>query len=230
VSYWVRGTANTDLPFFCDATGGEAGIIALHGGFYFGPNTTGNGGWAVGLGSAAHEMTSSGANIINDGNWHHLVHVAKRIGNMTTYLDGFNVDAHAIGFVTDSVNTTNAANIGQDGTGGQVFADQSGDIDDVAVWKRTLTQFEVSGIYLAGISNSVSFASVVLVPVTITGISGTSVAYTGGGGSQFVLLSSTNVAAAVNTWTRSATNTVTPGSFTIPPLTNSQTYYRVKSE
>jgi len=162
VSYWVRGTLNTNLPFFCNSTNGLAGIVAQNGGFYFGPNTSANGGWAVALGSAAHEMTTSGGDIINDGNWHNLVHVANRIGNMTTYLDGTQVDNHAISFITDSVNTTYPANIGQDGTGAQVFTqDQEGDLDDLAVWTRTLSPLEVSGIYLAGTTNHVSFAPAV---------------------------------------------------------------------
>src|SRR5262249_7774582 len=115
-----------------------------------------------GLGSAGHEMATSGDQIIDDGDWHHLVHVAKRDGNMTTYLDGSQVDNHAISFVTDSVNTANPANIGQDGTGGlTVTRDQAGDMDDLGVWRRTLTPLEISGIYLAGVSNHVSFAPAV---------------------------------------------------------------------
>ena len=231
VSYWVRGTINTDLPFFCDATGGEAGILALAGGFYFGPNTTANGGWAYGMGSTAHESSSSGANIINEGNWHHLVHVAKRIGNMTTYLDGAQVDVHAIGYVTDSINTTNPANIGQDGTGAQVFADQGGDIDDLAVWTRTLTPFEVSGIYLAGVSNNVSFAPavVVLAPTTISNIIGTTLTYGGGSGSQFVLMGTNQLNTTHTGWERLNTNNATPGTFTIP-LTGAAQLYYIKSE
>ena len=231
VSYWVRGTININLPFFCDAAGGQAGILALAGGFNFGPNTTGNGGWAYGMGSAAHESTSSGANIINDGNWHHLIHVAKRIGNMTTYLDGAQVDVHAIGFVSDSINTVNPANIGQDGSGAQVFADQGGDIDDMAVWTRALTSFEVSGIYLAGATNGVSFAPAALAATTITSISGTTLGYSGGAGSQFVLLSNNIVSAPLSTWTRVATNSSTPGSFIIPAVGSpSSTFYRVQSQ
>ncbi len=162
VSYWVRGTVNTNLPFFCDSTNGLDAIFAQGGGYYFGPNTNGNGGWEVGLASLAHEMTTSGGEIINDGNWHHLVHVANRVGNMTTYLDGSQVDNHAISFITDSIDTSNPANIGQDGNGAMVFAqDQAGDIDDLGVWRRTLTPLEISGIYLAGATNHVSFAPAV---------------------------------------------------------------------
>jgi hypothetical protein len=242
VAYWVRqpaSSAYTNLPFFTDAIGSTPGILALNGGFNFAPyqTATTSGGWSLAVGSTVSSMSSPSqftsfpdADLINDGNWHHLAHVANRSGVIVTYLDGVQVDSEAISFV-GNINTANPATIGQDATGAYpVTADA--DIDDLAVWTRALTSLEISGIRLAGATNGVSFAPAVITlsPVTITGISGTSVTYTGGGGSQFVLLSSTNVAVAVNTWTRSATNTVTPGSFTIPPLTNAQTFYRVKSE
>jgi hypothetical protein len=68
-----------------------------------------------------------------------------------------------------------------------------------------------------------------LAPVTITNVSGGAVAYSGGSGSQFVLLESANLHAQLSTWTRVATNAATPGSF---PVSNAsgQSFYRVKSE
>jgi autotransporter-associated beta strand protein len=226
VSYWVRGAFNTNLPFFSDATGGEAGIIALNGGFYFGPNTTGNGGWAVGVGSAAHEMTSSGAGVINEGNWHHLVHVAKRTGNVTTYLDGANVDSHAVSFVSDSINTANPANIGQDGTGTQVFTqDQNGDIDDLAVWTRTLTSLEVSGIYLAGASNNVSFAPPVAAPIVPVALQLQQVA----GQWQIVWTGTGGALQAAGTVTGPYTNVPSASSpYPIPVSSGPQLFYRLQ--
>jgi hypothetical protein len=68
-------------------------------------------------------------------------------------------------------------------------------------------------------------------PVRITGISGTSLGYSGGGGSKFVLLKSANVTASLSGWTRAATNTATPGTFTIPAVgTGSPVFYSIKSE
>jgi hypothetical protein len=70
-----------------------------------------------------------------------------------------------------------------------------------------------------------------LASVTITDISGTTLSYTGGAGSKFVLLKSADVTAALTSWSREATNTVTPGSFTIPAVgTGSPVFYAVKSE
>jgi autotransporter-associated beta strand protein len=225
VSYWVRGTINTNLPFFCDSTGGLPGIIALNGGYYFGPNTTGNGGWAVGLGSAGHEMATSGDQGINDGNWHNLVHVAKRDGNMTTYLDGSQVDNHAISYITDSVNTANPANIGQDGTGGLVVTqDQEGDVDDLGVWRRTLTPLEISGIYLAGATNHVSFAPpinpLVRAALQIVQVSPGQyqIIWTGGG----TLQASGDV---LGTYTNVPSGT---SPYTIPISSSPQLFYRLK--
>jgi hypothetical protein len=66
-------------------------------------------------------------------------------------------------------------------------------------------------------------------PVTVTGISPTSINYTGGAGSQFVLLQSASVTNALANWSRVATNVATPGSFSIS-ATNPAAFYSIKSE
>ncbi len=69
-------------------------------------------------------------------------------------------------------------------------------------------------------------------PVTITGIAGTSLSYSGGSGNRFVLLQSGSITAPLSTWTRVATNSATPGSFTIPPVGTPPTpvFYSILSE
>jgi hypothetical protein len=96
---------------------------------------------------------------------------------------------------------------------------------------------EISGMYLAGKDNTpgVSFAPVITAvtpaPTTISNILGTSLTYGGGAGSQFVLLSNNIVSAPLSTWKRVATNSSTPGSFTIPAVGSpSTTFYRVQSQ
>ena len=67
--------------------------------------------------------------------------------------------------------------------------------------------------------------------VTIGSIRGTTLTYSGGSGSKFILLKSANVKAPLSGWSRVDTNTVTPGSFTIPAVgTGSPVFYSVKSE
>ena len=104
------------------------------------------------------------------------------------------------------------------------------------MWRRALSQLEISGMYLAGVSNNVSFAPVVVpapppAPTTIGRISGTTLNYSGGAGSQFVLLGTNNITAPPTNWTRLATNFSTPGIFTIPAVGSaSPTFYRIQSQ
>src|SRR5207249_11991981 len=158
-----------------------------------------------------------------------LVHVATRAASVATYLDGVQVDSEAISFI-GNIDTANAATIGQDPSGAYpVTADA--DLDDLGVWRRALTSLEVSGIYLAGATNGVSFAPAVVTPTptTITSISGTTLSYSGGGGSRFVLLGTNNVAAPRANWTRLQTNSSSPGSFTIPAVgSGAPVFYFIK--
>lgn len=168
VSYWVRQPAAstyTNLPFFGDAIGSTGAGAGGNLGFVFAPYETSvsAGGWQLAIGGALHSMSSPSpfttfpdSDVINDGNWHNLIHVATRAANVATYLDGVQVDSEAISFI-DDISNTNAAVIGQDPTGAYPVSAQA-DIDDLAVWRRTLTPLEVSGIYLAGATNHVSFA------------------------------------------------------------------------
>jgi len=74
-----------------------------------------------------------------------------------------------------------------------------------------------------------------LAPATITSIqpvggppTGYLVNYTGGSGSQFVLLTSPTVTAPLSSWTRAATNSTGSGTFSVPA--GAQAFYRIKSE
>jgi hypothetical protein len=233
VAYWVRqplSSTYTNLPFFGDALGSTDGITNFNSGFAFAPYETATdaGGWMLGMGSTAHAMTSPSqytdfpdSNLINDGNWHHLVHVANRGGVVITYLDGKQVDSEAISFIGD-ISNGNAAVIGQDPTGTYPVVAQA-DIDDLGVWRaRLLTSLEVSGIYLAGATNSVSFASVAIVPVAlqIQQVAGQwQITWTGGGTLQ-----------ASGIVTGGYTNVVPTASspYVIPTPLADQLFYRLK--
>jgi autotransporter-associated beta strand protein len=54
--------------------------------------------------------------------------------------------------------------------------------------------------------------------------------YSGGTGAQFVLVTSTDVGAALDTWTPVATNVAFSGSFNIPTDVNPQGFYRIITE
>jgi hypothetical protein len=167
VAYWIRlpaGYAGGDLPFLCDAVNST-----FNGGFVFAPSYgsqgtqtggTVNGAWALSVYGSDGVGVYGDFGSINDGAWHHLVHIIDRTNGMVTYLDG--VAAH---FTTQAGSTVAAAGnidngqpaiIGQDPTG-QYPETGSGDIDDLGVWRRSLTALEAASIYLAGVSNHLSF-------------------------------------------------------------------------
>src|SRR5262249_14652695 len=114
---------------------------------------------------------------------------------------------------------------GQDPTGTYpVTADA--DLDDLAVWQRTLTQLEISGMYLGGASNHVSFApplSAPIVPVALqvqqVGPGQFQLVWTGTGGT---LQAAPN---AAGTYTN-VTGASSP--YTIPTSSGPQLFYRLK--
>jgi hypothetical protein len=110
------------------------------------------------------------------------------------------------------------------GTGNAItvhFSSTSGNV--------TVTETNASGCNGTAITKAVTVNP--LSSVAGITISGTSINYTGGSASQFVLLSATNLMTIPSAWTPLFTNLSTPGSFTIPPVgTASQIYYRIKSQ
>jgi hypothetical protein len=149
VAYWVKlppGYANGDLPFLCSAVGSSNNH-----GLTFAPAYT-NGGWAFtynGIG------VQGGANSINNGSWHHLVHSVSRTGYANTYLDGVAVDNRLASGIGD-VSTAGPFNIGQDPTG--LYPEQgSATVDDLAIWRRALTSYEAYSIYYAATNSNSSF-------------------------------------------------------------------------
>ena len=234
VSYWVRqptGSTYTNLPFFGDAIGSTGSGLGGNPGFVFAPYQTASsaGGWQLAIGGSISSMSSPSpfttfpdSDLINDGTWHHLVHVATRAANVATYLDGAQVDSEAISFI-GNINNNNAATIGQDPTGVYPVAAQA-DLDDLGVWRRALTPLEVSGIYLAGATNHVSFAPpvnpLVRAALQIVQVSPGQyqIIWTGGG----TLQASGDV---VGTYTNVPGGT---SPYTIPITSSPQLFYRLK--
>jgi hypothetical protein len=177
VAYWVRLPLNYiagDLPFFTDATNST-----MNPGFAFAPSygqtaltssTAWPGGWAMTIFGSANSGIGVYGDIgsINDGNWHHLVHVIDRAAGAITYLDGLrahqNVQQGISAVAAGNIDTGAPANIGQDPTG-QYPEPGSADIDDLGVWHKTLTPLEAASIYMAGISNHLSFTGA---PIALT--------------------------------------------------------------
>ncbi|HVM49506.1 MAG TPA: LamG-like jellyroll fold domain-containing protein, partial [Candidatus Acidoferrum sp.] len=215
-----------NLPFFTIAVGSTG-----HGGFAFAPGLnslgypTGGWGWTIGGVTVPGQFNAPNVSTINDGNWHHLVHVAQRSANCTTYLDGKQVDSTTI-IESGDITMANAATIGQDPTGSYGVT-AGAYIDDLAVWTNALTQLQISGMYLAGVSNApgVSFAPAIApkphpVEMQVVQVGAQwQIQWAGGVGTLWS-------APAVNgPWTAIQTNAASP--YTIPMATPG-TFYRLK--
>jgi len=170
VAFWIKLPINFiggDLPFFTATPGSLGGQ-----GFVFSPaygygNGSGSdpatdplnfGGWGVSLynaGSAAGSRIYGDLGGINDGEWHHLVFVFTRNQQAIIYQNGTNSKSFKISGTStaaaDTVDTGQAAAIGQDPTG--IYAETgAGEIDDLGVWKKALTPLEAASIYAAALN------------------------------------------------------------------------------
>lgn len=170
-AFWIRSPANYaegDLPFITDTIGSTFGNGLVFAYTYGnGATTPWPGGWAMSIfdvnGTGVGGRGEIGS--INDGAWHHLVHVFDRQNGQWNYLDGrlvaFNKQSGTTATAAGDLDVGNAFTIGQDPTGayvaGNVPLDVSGDIDDLGVWRRALTPLEAAAIYTAGAVNHLSF-------------------------------------------------------------------------
>jgi hypothetical protein len=152
VSFWVKFTGSPgDLPFLGNTiySYGDPGID-------FAPSwQEGSWSWYISdQGSAAWQGIGLYSPVkfnLNDGQWHHLVHIFDRTSDAVTYLDGVKVDATSIASATDwdfNVPEQEWA-IGQAGGGTYAVAGVF-QLDDLGFWRRTLTEYEAQGIYIVG--------------------------------------------------------------------------------
>ena len=163
VSYWVRFTGTPgDLPFLCNSLGAWS-----QPGYTFAPSyQLGGWSWSLGDSGSSSMIGIYGADgTLNDGNWHHLVHTFDRAGSGLTYREGNLVDSRSIVPLAD-LDTGEPTNIGQDASGKYAEAGEL-DIDDLEVWRRVLTAFEVTSIHSAGLAGR-SFDTVAPPSVSVT--------------------------------------------------------------
>jgi len=168
VAMWIKLPLNFiggDLPFFTSTAGslgGQGFVFSPAYGYGNGggsdpdPEPINYGGWGMSLydaGSAEGARIYGELGSINDGNWHHLVFVFDRNKQAVAYLDGnpaksFKIDGTSTA-AAKTIDTGAPVSIGQDPTG--IYAETgSGDIDDLAVWRRALTPLEAASVYAAG--------------------------------------------------------------------------------
>jgi hypothetical protein len=151
VSLWVNyRNAPDDLPMI-----GNAVHATLNPGWVF-ADRAGQLQWTlVGTDDTSVLASPVGGPAINNGAWHHIIASMDRaIGLANTYLDGTLLDTRSIAGV-GGIDTAQSITLGQAPTG--LYAvDGIFGIDDVGIWRRALSTYDVQSIYQLGV-NSQSF-------------------------------------------------------------------------
>jgi hypothetical protein len=218
VSFWVNYTDTPgDLPMIGCAVNStdNAGWVITDGDYDGAPGSL-----EVCFESGAGDFTAPAAYRINDGTWHHVVMTADLLNfTVVIYVDGVAVKTQTIPtFAAGSGAVNNGYSIvmGSDPSGGyQGNAPGSYNLDDVGIWRRLLTQSDVTAIYTAGQAglNATEFT-----PLTISATATTlELSWSSG-----TLQSATNLAGP---WTPVA-GAVAPTYTT--PLPSVPTFYLVK--
>jgi hypothetical protein len=202
VALWIRPPINyvlNDLPYLCNganSTFATPGIVfAYTYGVTVGSTPGYPGGWAYSVLDAGGAGLGGRGELgsINDGYWHHLVHVFDRKNGAATYLDGLPVVFHKQQGTSiqaaGSFDTGEWFTIGQDPTGLYASATAgfqsqgvagvaSGDIADLGVWKAALTPLQAAAIYVGAVSNNLSFAGGPIPPLQAQALPGNKVQLT----------------------------------------------------
>lgn len=150
VAFWIKFTGSPgDLPFLANNEGSVGGP-----GVTLAPSYK-EGGWSWGLNDVEPKpwpgvgLYDPVKNTINDGQWHHLVHVFDRTADGTTYLDGVKVNAFSIVTAADwNLDSGFPWNIGQ--ASGTYPEAGTFEMDDLGIWRRTLNRYEAESIYVVG--------------------------------------------------------------------------------
>lgn len=148
ISAWIKVNSKSGDPSFVSnkdwRSGGNVGYVLFVGG-------GGNFGWNYKQSAGAR--VDSGGTGINDAVWHHVAVSYHRDGNALTFVDGVLANTTPIAPAAETLDSGLPTNIGQDGTGS--YTDGGGVeidafMDDVAIWRRAVTAFEIQRVYQFG--------------------------------------------------------------------------------
>jgi hypothetical protein len=151
VALWLKySSAFNDVPVIGNAVNST---------YQFGWVLTEEGGrfeWtAVSGGSVIADPVSATSPLINDGAWHHVaVSFDRTAGTAASYVDGAHVATHSLGGL-GSLITGQQLTIGQDPSG--AYGTANFNLDDLGIWQRALTDYEVLSVYNAAQNSDVSF-------------------------------------------------------------------------
>jgi hypothetical protein len=237
ISFWLNYTSASDDPAFISNKNWDNSSNTGWGVFHQGqPNFMRVSCTGTPRGSANRFNATLAGPSLADGTWHHIALSFWRGQNTRTYVDGTLVNVTPLTIVgsVDTVGQTwtrgaasggFAVNIGQDGTG--FYIDNSGGItdgtagiealmDDVTLWRRSLTPQDVMALYNAG-----SQSNQLLIHIDSISASGGNLTITWSGGTgpytveRKASLSDTSWGQVQTSATQSATFPIQPGFYRV---------------
>jgi hypothetical protein len=126
---------------------------------------------AVGTDVGSVSADPAGGPLLNDGNWHHCAVVFDRgASNAVSYVDGQSIDTRSIASL-GNLDTGNTLTIGQDPTD-TYSVSGTFNLDDLGLWSRALSSYEVLSIYNAAQLSAESFDVYGPVSLSITSTAG----------------------------------------------------------
>ncbi|HMO64336.1 MAG TPA: LamG domain-containing protein, partial [Verrucomicrobiota bacterium] len=154
VAFWVKVDRLTGDPSF---VANKAWSSGNNTGWTIGSQTDGRIEWNYrrtgvdGLTRKDLDLIQRG-NLLNNGQWNHVVVVWNINGDAVTYYNGERVSVVPIAPGTGTlIDPALSLNLGQDGTGAYGSGDWDGLFDDVAIWDRSLSDDEVLTLYGFGL-------------------------------------------------------------------------------
>jgi alkaline phosphatase D len=100
----------------------------------------------------------SAGGLVSDGRWHHVAVTFQRGGEAVTFVDGIEVNRQPLPTTGTTISPGLPTNIGQDGTGtytdNRTVSMEDGTIDDVAIWRRSITPEEIQQIRNKGLAGA----------------------------------------------------------------------------
>ena len=151
VSFWVNYTNfPDDLPMI----GNAVGSTFQHGWVF--ADLGGHLQWTlVGVDDTSVLNSPVGGPALNDGAWHNVAESFDRaVGLANTYIDGALINSRSLTGL-GSLDTLQPIALGQDPTGRYPIDGMFG-IDDVGIWRRALSTYDIQAIYQLG-TNGLSF-------------------------------------------------------------------------
>ena len=163
IAVWLKYTISfTDLPII-----GNAGNSTYNPGYVLTEDLNQLEWTMVTAGGGNGQVIADpvGGPLLNDSAWHQITLVVDRSSELAkSYVDGVLIDTRSVSGVGD-LASGNVLTIGQDPTGAYGSLG-SMELDDIGIWRRSLTQTEAQSIYIVGQNNGRSFDS--FVPGSLT--------------------------------------------------------------